>query len=99
MKKGFATLCLVIFLVGVLSAYSFAVDLAIMTGGAKGTYYQFGLNLKELVKPKGIKLKVNNSTGSIENLYAVYKRPHTQMGIVHLKSLKRITVSFSICQL
>jgi TRAP transporter TAXI family solute receptor len=82
MKKGFATLCLVIFLVGVLSAYSFAVDLAIMTGGAKGTYYQFGLNLKELVKPKGIKLKVNNSTGSIENLYAVYKRPHTQMGIV-----------------
>ena len=82
MKKGFATLSLVIFLVGVLSAYSFAVDLAIMTGGAKGTYYQFGLNLKELAEVKGFTLKVNNSTGSIENLYAVYKRPHTQMGIV-----------------
>lgn len=82
MKKGFAALCLAILLVGALSAESFAVKLAIMTGGAKGTYYQFGLNLKELVKSKGIDLRVNNSTGSIENLYAVYQRPYTQMGIV-----------------
>ena len=82
MKKGFFTLCLAIILVGTLSANSLAVNLAIMTGGAKGTYYQFGLNLKELTKDRGFTLKVNNSTGSIENLYAVYKRPHTQMGIV-----------------
>lgn len=82
MQKGFATLCIVIFLVGALWADSFAVDLTIMTGGEKGTYYQFGLNLKELVKPKGIELEVLNSTGSIENLYAVYRRPNTQMGIV-----------------
>lgn len=82
MKKGFAVLGLVIFLVGTLSSTSFAVKLAIMTGGPKGTYYQFGLNLKELVKANGISLQVNNSTGSIENLYAVYKRPYTQMGIV-----------------
>ena len=82
MQKGFATLCVVIILMGALSAESLAVDLAIMTGGEKGTYYQFGLNLKELVKPKGMELEVINSTGSIENLYAVYKRPHTQMGIV-----------------
>jgi TRAP transporter TAXI family solute receptor len=61
---------------------SFGVDMGIMTGGQKGTYYQFGLNLKELVQSKDIRLKVNNSKGSIENLYAVYKRPHTQMGIV-----------------
>ena len=82
MKKGFLALCLTILLVAVLSVESFAVDLTIMTGGAKGTYYQFGLNLKELVKSKGINLKVVNSTGSIENLYAVYQRPYTQMGIV-----------------
>ena len=75
MKKGFATVCLAIFLVGALSADSFAVRLAIMTGGAKGTYYQFGLNLKEFAKLKDFTLKVNNSTGSIENLYAVYQRP------------------------
>jgi hypothetical protein len=65
-----------------VSTISFGVDLAIMTGGAKGTYYQFGLNLKELVKERDIRLRVNNSTGSIENLYAVYQRPYTQMGIV-----------------
>ncbi len=82
MKKGIVILFLAIFLVGILSAYSFAVNLGMMTGGAKGTYYQFGLNLKELVKSKGINLRVDNSTGSIENLYAVYKRPNTQMGIV-----------------
>ncbi len=82
MKKGFLALCLTILLVAVLSVESFAVDLTIMTGGAKGTYYQFGLNLKALVKSKGIDLTVVNSSGSIENLYAVYKRPYTQMGIV-----------------
>jgi TRAP-type uncharacterized transport system substrate-binding protein len=52
-----------------------------MTGGEKGTYYQFGLNLKELVKSRDIQLRVDNSTGSIENLFAVYQLPHTQMGI------------------
>jgi len=82
MQKGFAALYVVISLVVALSTDSFAVDLTIMTGGEKGTYYQFGLNLKKLVEPKDINLEVINSTGSIENLYAVYQRPHTQMGIV-----------------
>ena len=82
MKKRFTIFCLAIVLGLVFSANSFAVNLAIMTGGPKGTYYQFGLNLKEFSKSKGFNLRVNNSTGSIENLYAVYKRPHTQMGIV-----------------
>ena len=82
MKKGFIFICAIIFLMGAISASYSATNLAIMTGGAKGTYYQFGLNLKEFAKPIGFNLKVNNSTGSIENLYAVYKRPQTQMGIV-----------------
>jgi TRAP transporter TAXI family solute receptor len=82
MKKGFAVLGLAIILVGIFSVDSLAVKLAIMTGGPKGTYYQFGLNLKDLAKSIGYSLQVNQSTGSIENLYAVYQRPHTQMGIV-----------------
>jgi len=82
MKKESLTFCFVILIVLSLSSISFGMDLAIMTGGQKGTYYQFGLNLKELVKSRDIRLRVNNSTGSIENLYAVYKRPYTQMGIV-----------------
>jgi hypothetical protein len=82
MKKGLLTFCLVMILVIVFGSPSMAVDLAVVTGGKKGTYYQFGLNLQELVKSKGIRLSVYNSTGSIENLYAVYQRPRTQMGIV-----------------
>jgi hypothetical protein len=64
------------------SSASMATEMAIMTGSEKGTYYQFGLNLQQLVKPKGIELNVIPSTGSIENLYAVYQRPRTQIGIV-----------------
>ena len=82
MKKVGLIFCFIGFVVLGFSGMSFGVDMGMMTGGPKGTYYQFGLNLQELVKSKGIRLKVNNSTGSIENLYAVYKRPYTQMGIV-----------------
>lgn len=82
MKKESLMFCFVIIIVLSLASISFGEDLGIMTGGEKGTYYQFGLNLKELVKSRGIRLRVDNSTGSIENLYAVYQRPNTQMGIV-----------------
>ncbi len=58
------------------------IFMGIVTGGPTGTYYQFGLNLQQLVQPKGINLKVANSKGSVENIYAVYKRPNTQLGIV-----------------
>ncbi len=57
-------------------------SMGIVTGGPTGTYYQFGLNLKQLVQTIGIDLKVANSKGSVENVYAVYKRPQTQLGIV-----------------
>jgi uncharacterized protein len=59
-----------------------AAELGIITGGEKGTYYQFGLNLKELMASKGISLNVYTSNGSIDNINAVYKRPGIQMGIV-----------------
>ena len=82
MKKAFTSLCLVLFLLIFLTSVSFAEHMGIITGGKKGTYYQFGLNLKKLVRPMDIRLSVYNSKGSIENLYAVYRRPRTQMGIV-----------------
>jgi TRAP transporter TAXI family solute receptor len=83
MRKKFTALWIVIILIAtLLSSAAFAAEMAIMTGGKKGTYYQFGLNLQELVKSKDINLSVVNSKGSIENLYAVYRRPRTQMGIV-----------------
>lgn len=65
--------------------------LSIMTGGKKGTYYQFGLNLQKLVSEHGFRLSVVNSKGSVENIYAVYKRPQTQMGIVQSDVLAFVT--------
>ncbi len=59
-----------------------AQDMGVITGKKKGTYYQFGLNLADLVKSRGIQLKVYDSAGSIDNVFAVYKAPGTQMGIV-----------------
>src|SRR5262245_29801762 len=59
-----------------------ATDLGLITGGDKGTYYQFGLNLQRLAKQTGVNLNVYTSKGSIENVYAVYQRPGTQLGIV-----------------
>jgi uncharacterized protein len=59
-----------------------ATELGIITGGEKGTYYQFGLNLQRLGKDRGLDLSVYPSRGSIENIYAVYQQPATQLGIV-----------------
>ena len=59
-----------------------AEDMGLITGGDKGTYYQFGLDLQKLTKPTGVNLTVHTSKGSIENVFAVYQRPGVQMGIV-----------------
>jgi TRAP transporter TAXI family solute receptor len=59
-----------------------ATELGITTGGEKGTYYQFGLNLQRLATRTGVNVNVYSSKGSIENVYAVYQKPGTQLGIV-----------------
>ena len=43
-----------------------AEDMGLITGGDKGTYYQFGLDLQKLTKPTGVNLTVHTSKGSIE---------------------------------
>jgi TRAP transporter TAXI family solute receptor len=82
MKNGLMTFSATMIIVLAFSNLSMAMNVAVMTGGKKGTYYQFGLNLQKIARTNGIRLRVYNSTGSIENLYAVYKKPRTQMGIV-----------------
>ena len=67
---------------GICAAAAHGADLGIITGSEKGTYYQFGLNLQQLLKSKAIPLNVFPSKGSIENVYAVYQRPGVQLGIV-----------------
>ena len=77
-------------LTGVILAFVFvfttsavsAQDMGIVTGSKKGTYYQFGLNMSELVKKQGVKLRVDDSQGSVQNVFSVYRAPDTQLGIV-----------------
>jgi uncharacterized protein len=76
------TLCLVLFVALAVVGPASAQDLGVITGGEKGTYYQFGLNLQALAKRSGVTLNVFNSKGSIENVHAVYERPGVQLGIV-----------------
>ena len=80
------TLCRValsIFAVLVTASAALAVDdVGLITGGEKGTYYQFGLDLQRLMKPQGFNLTVHPSKGSVDNIFAVYQRPGVQMGIV-----------------
>lgn len=59
-----------------------ATDLGLITAGEKGTSYQFGLDLKRLVKPSGINLSVYPSKGSVENILAIHQRPGIHMAIV-----------------
>jgi uncharacterized protein len=82
MKKGLAAACTATLACFVFASLSLAANMNLMTGSEKGTYYQFGLNLQQLVRSKGIELGVQPSNGSIENIYAVYKKPQTQLGIV-----------------
>jgi len=82
MKRRPLGFLLALLVVGGLAGVSFAADMGIITGSDKGTYYQFGLNLQQLVKQSDIDLKVYTSKGSIENVFAVYQRPGTQIGVV-----------------
>ena len=72
---------LVVLVAGVGAGWA-AEDMGLITGGDKGPYYAFGLDLQKLVKPQGINLTVHPSKGSVENIFAVYQRPGVQMGIV-----------------
>jgi uncharacterized protein len=83
MTRAWSRLSAVMFMVVVTAPVAVAAtDLGIITGGEKGTYYQFGLNLQGLAKQHGVNLSVYPSRGSIENVFAVYQRPATQLGIV-----------------
>lgn len=81
MKQLLASLAALVVLAAASSAVA-ATELGLITGGEKGTYYQFGLNLQTLGRQHGFALTVHNSKGSIENVHAVYERPGVQMGIV-----------------
>src|SRR5687768_1682079 len=67
-----------------LSLPAYALEIGIVTGSENGTYYQIGQNIRELVQQQNsdIQLNVYPTTGSLENVEAVYKRRGVQLGIV-----------------
>ena len=80
-----------IILLTITATISYAQDIGITTGNKRGTYYQFGLNLAQLVKSRNIKVNVFESAGSVQNVFAVYKAPGVQLGIVQSDVLAFIT--------
>jgi len=70
-------------LFGVLmqSAGAQPVAMAIVTGAETGTYYRFGQDMRTLAAEHGIELEVLPSTGSVENMLAIYDSRSTQLGI------------------
>ena len=80
-----------VLILGTAAGADAAGELGLITGGERGTYFQFGLDLQRLVKPSGLELSVYPSRGSIDNVYAVYQRPATQMGIVQSDVLAFVT--------
>jgi len=89
MKRTLFSIVLLIIIV--VGSVAYAQDMGITTGNKRGTYYQFGLNLAQLMKSRNIKLNVLDSAGSVQNVYAVYKAPGVQLGIVQSDVLAFIT--------
>lgn len=65
--------------------------LGMVTGGLKSTAHQIGLDLEVLVKRSNIHLAVHNSRGSVENVYAVYQRPGSHLGLVQSDVMAFVT--------
>lgn len=76
------TLCAAAVWILTSAAFAAAVPLGIVTGTPKGTDYRLGLDLQDILKSQGIDLAVHTSAGSVENIYAVYKRPGVHLGVV-----------------
>lgn len=76
----FAAVVAMAFNVSTVSAAEFPKN--ILTGGASGTYIQFGRDISREMESCGLTLNVRESAGSLENFLGVRKRRHTQFGIV-----------------
>ncbi len=80
LPKTLLKLGLMMLTIGATPSLSFESN--IMTGGATGTYIQFGNDIKTLASVIGRDVTVVESAGSIENIEAVRDRRFTQFGIV-----------------
>jgi uncharacterized protein len=80
----------ILLLCGGMAGAVAAADLGLSTGVERGTYYRFGQDLRQLLKPNGINITVHASNGAIDNVHAITERPGVQLGIVQSDVLAAI---------
>jgi TRAP transporter TAXI family solute receptor len=83
MNKISTIFCSVLLVFLTFANVSWAARYGIVTGSPTGTYFQIGNDLSRLMKKENLKLEVNTSGGSVDNIRDVYFRlPKAQLGIV-----------------
>ncbi len=70
-----------------------AAELSITTGGQKGTYFQIGSDISRLVQQHGLRLDVQESKGSLDNIVRIHGKNHRQIGIVQSDILEYLRTS------
>jgi hypothetical protein len=75
------SLCIITICLFIFSSLQ-AADLSITTGGKKGTYFQIGSDIAKLVRQHGMRIEVQTSKGSLENIVKIEEKPYRQIGIV-----------------
>lgn len=68
-----------------------AADLGLITAGEHGTYYQFGQDLRRLLRPHGINVVIHSSNGAADNVRALVERPGVRLGIVQSDIVAAVT--------
>jgi hypothetical protein len=86
-KQMIVAVCTAAVLTGFLPVPATAAEteqvfLGMITGGLKSTAHRIGMDLQDLLKRHHIHLAVFKSSGSVENIFAVYQRPGNHMGLV-----------------
>jgi uncharacterized protein len=56
--------------------------IGLITGELRSTAHQVGMDLKAMATQANLHLAIYNSSGAVENIYAVYQRPGTHLGFV-----------------
>lgn len=81
--RNFAITILTIFLFAMMPHSGLAKDaLGIITGEPDGASHRLGKDMKRIAEQEGGEVELFASEGGVDNVYAVYRSPGTQMGIV-----------------
>lgn len=86
-KRWTAALAVACVMTGVVSA----ADLGLITAGEYGTYYQFGQDLRRLLKPHGFNVLIHSSNGAADNVRALATRPDIHLAIIQSDIVAAVT--------